>query len=357
MKLFKTFIVSVLVLLTAFSTCICAFAADETIPSTEIKTTEVFRLYNWRSGEHFYTSDVDEKNYLFEIGWNFEQSWFTVEKSDVPVYRLYNSNAGDHLYTINYDEVEFLVDEGWKFEGIAFYSASFDSENEEESKVLPMYRQYNPNATTGTHNYTPDESEHKYLISVGWRGEGVAFYILSVSDAAGEVSPANIYAGLSSAESMRINMVISASQGEERAAYVKALSVLINRGFDLRRAYEWSYGIQYQTMTVDPSPGCAYFANYGFDTYNGNCYVYASTFYYMAKLLDYDAHFVVGYVLSGGSRNQNHGWVEIDMNGKTYVFDSEFENSMARRGYQRNGYMFTYGTKGTWRYVDYYRVN
>lgn len=357
MKLFKTFIVSVLVLITAFSTCICAFAAEETIPSTEINTTEVYRLYNWRSGEHFYTSDVEEKDYLFQIGWNFEQSWFTVDKSDVPVYRLYNPNAGDHLYTIDYNEVKFLVEEGWIYEGIAFYSALFDSENEGESELLPMYREYNPNAVTGTHNYTPYESEHKNLISVGWKGEGVAFYILSVSDIAGEISPANIYAGLSAEESMRINMIISASYGEERAAYVKALSVLIKRGFDLRNAYEWSYGIQYQTMTVDPSPGCSYFANYGFDNYKGNCYVYASTFYYMAKLLSYDAHFVVGYVLSGGSRKQNHGWVEIDMNGKTYVFDSEFESSMARRGYQRNGYMFTYGTKGTWRYVDYYRVN
>lgn len=357
MKLFKTFIVSVLVLLTAFSTCICAFAAEETTPSTEINTTEVYRLYNWRSGEHFYTADVEEKDYLFQIGWNFEQSWFTVDKSDVPVYRLYNPNAGDHLYTIDYNEVKFLVDEGWICEGIAFYSALFVSENEGESELLPLYREYNPNAIAGAHNYTPYESEHKGLISVGWKGEGVAFYILSVSDKGGETSPANIYAGLSAEESMRINMIISASYGEERAAYVKALSVLIKRGFDLRQAYEWSYGIQYQTMTVDPSPGCAYFANYGFDNYRGNCYVYASTFYYMAKLLSYDAHFVVGYVLTSGSGRQNHGWVEIDMNGKTYVFDSEFESSMARRGYQRNGYMFTYGTKGTWQYVDYYRVN
>ena len=38
-------------------------------------------------------------------------------------------------------------------------------------------------------------------------------------------------------------------------------------------------------------------------------------------------------------------WVEIKINGTTYVFDPDFTNETGR-----NGYMITYGQSGTWRY-------
>ena len=78
----------------------------------------------------------------------------------------------------------------------------------------------------------------------------------------------------------------------------------------------------------------------------------AATFYYMAKTLGYDAHQMAGYVpLSSGGMGV-HSWVEIDMNGTTYVFDPDFTNETGR-----NGYQITYGTSGTWVYSSYYRMN
>ncbi len=54
----------------------------------------------------------------------------------------------------------------------------------------------------------------------------------------------------------------------------------------------------------------------------GNCFGYAATFCLLARELGYDAHTVVGWL--GGNR-QPHGWVEIVLDGKTYLYDAELE--------------------------------
>lgn len=41
-----------------------------------------------------------------------------------------------------------------------------------------MYRLYNPNARSGSHNYTTNGSERDWLVSLGWRDEGLAWYAL-----------------------------------------------------------------------------------------------------------------------------------------------------------------------------------
>ena len=42
-------------------------------------------------------------------------------------------------------------------------------------------RQFNPNAVTGTHNYTPSKAENDYLASIGWRAEGIGWYGVKTS--------------------------------------------------------------------------------------------------------------------------------------------------------------------------------
>lgn len=129
----------------------------------------MYRLYNPNSGEHFYTADGNEKNYLDAIGWNYEgESWTAPSYSATPVYRLYNPVAGDHHYTINYAEVVNLTSLGWSFEGVGWYSS--DSAN------IALYRLYNPNAVTGTHHYTANYGEAMYLQNIGWSFEGVGWY-------------------------------------------------------------------------------------------------------------------------------------------------------------------------------------
>ena len=37
-----------------------------------VKPIELHRLYNPNSSEHFYTGNVEEKDHLIEVGWNYE---------------------------------------------------------------------------------------------------------------------------------------------------------------------------------------------------------------------------------------------------------------------------------------------
>ena len=135
----------------------------------------------------------------------------------------------------------------------------------------------------------------------------------------------------------------------------KAKSVLDTIGWDLRAAYNWSaHALPYYTLgpeVTGNSVHSEWYANFGFDNHKGNCYVMAATFQKMAKLLGYDAHLVEGYIRTYNGRGR-HGWVEIDMNGTTYVFDPNFEYG----GYG-NGYQINYGMSGTFEYIDYARVD
>ena len=152
----------------------------------EDETVTMYRVYNPNSGEHIYTSDVNEKDVLVEIGWSDEgAAWEAPALSETPVYRLYNHNSGEHHYTKDWNEAfalftihsgnntdEDIKNEGWDYEGIGWYSAG-------ESDT-PLYRLYNPNATgeeeAGSHHYTKDLAERDTLVSLGWRAEGIGWY-------------------------------------------------------------------------------------------------------------------------------------------------------------------------------------
>ena len=130
----------------------------------------MLRLYNPNTGEHFYTGNEKEKDFLVTAGWTFEGGGFyALTKSDKPVYRLYNPIAGDHHYTGSAKERDYLITGGWKYEGIAWYASNAQD-------GVKMYRLYNPNAETGTHHFTTSEKEKENLEKLGWKYEGIAFY-------------------------------------------------------------------------------------------------------------------------------------------------------------------------------------
>ena len=149
-----------------------------------------------------------------------------------------------------------------------------------------------------------------------------------------------------------INGYVVAPNGVYNEAYQGAYNVLNQVGWNLRAAYNWSANLPYVNYSNDPSPGSKNFAIHGFKTKTGDCYVMAGTFYYMAKLLGYDAHQIAGYVPLRSGNMGVHSWVEIDINGSTYVFDPDFTHESGR-----NGYQISYGMSGTWRYSNYYRMN
>lgn len=60
-----------------------------------------------------------------------------------------------------------------------------------------------------------------------------------------------------------------------------------------------------------------------FRTRYGNCFSFSAAFCLLARQLGLPAYTVVGKL---GTRNvQDHGWVEIPLDGKTYLFDTELE--------------------------------
>ncbi len=135
--------------------------------------------------------------------------------------------------------------------------------------------------------------------------------------------------------------------------YPQAEAVLDQVGWDLRAAFNWSASLPYYghgkaDMPENPSPGTEWFANFGFTNRKGNCYVMAATFYEMAVCLGYQPRQMSGKVPLRRGGWGPHSWVEIDINGATYVFDPDFTY-----GTGRNGYMISYGQTGTWQYADY----
>ncbi len=132
---------------------------------------QMMRLYNPYTGEHLYTSSVEEKLYLVSLGWNDEgDAWVAPSTSSTPVYRLYNPyvEGGDHFYTADVAEYESLKAAGWSGEGVAWLS--------DDAHGVEIYRAYNPFATSGTHHYTSNAGEVASLVECGWTGEGTAWY-------------------------------------------------------------------------------------------------------------------------------------------------------------------------------------
>ena len=79
----------------------------------------------------------------------------------------------------------------------------------------------------------------------------------------------------------------------------------------------------------------------------GNCYSYASVFWYLSRWIGYDAKIYSGTV---GSNRAPHSWVEINFDGKDYIFDTELEMAYHRKGrYEIN--LYKYIDVDNWRYV------
>lgn len=84
-----------------------------------------------------------------------------------------------------------------------------------------------------------------------------------------------------------------------------------------------------------------------FQTRLGNCYSYAAVFYFLARQLGYQATAVSGKV---GTNRSPHGWVEIDFDGVTNIFDPELEMSYRAKGvYYYDFYMMPY-SRAPWPY-------
>ncbi len=134
----------------------------------------------------------------------------------------------------------------------------------------------------------------------------------------------------------------------------------------LRKAFEWCYMNIENVGDIKSGKSDSWYAQYGFRKHRGDCNVYASTFYYMARALGYSSRntkLMKGYILSAYDSNGkpvygSHAWVTIKIDGKTKVFDpnfayvyhnpegAQYENSSSAR----SGFKMTYGKTGMYSY-------
>ena len=124
----------------------------------------------------------------------------------------------------------------------------------------------------------------------------------------------------------------------------KAIARLEKQGKSLRAAYDWAVAIPYRV--TDTNRNAPWYADYGFTNSTGNCYVKAAVFAYMARELGYKADVISGGVPLRRGGIGPHGWVEIVVDGSTYICDPDFQSETGR-----NGYMIHYGQSGTWKYI------
>ncbi len=131
----------------------------------------VYRFYIPQTHEHFWTTDLGERDNMIAAGYQYEGvAWYSsTDTSKAPVYRLYAPSIQQHLYTADLSEKNNLVASGgWNYEGISQYVTTI-------TNSTPIYRLYAP--SLGVHLLTVDSNERQQLLSSGhWNDEGIAWY-------------------------------------------------------------------------------------------------------------------------------------------------------------------------------------
>lgn len=135
---------------------------------------------------------------------------------------------------------------------------------------------------------------------------------------------------------------------KKKTRYDNAIDVILrSAGRDLYSCYRWVVtNLRYQTLPIPMDPPAGYtreqgYAIYAVENRRGNCYCYAAAFAGAAKALGYDARLIEGRVGMAAGGTGPHGWVEIVVNGTTYVCDPDGEAEL-----KMNFYMVTYGSAG-----------
>lgn len=149
-----------------------------------VKPDVVYRFWNQIEGNHFYT--INKTEWLDVIKrypsiWKYEglayQASSTQGASEVPLYRFWNLQSGQHFYTANSGEKDWLIatyPHIWQYEGIAYYILPLESTAPSQT----IYRFWRPDKNH--HFYTGSSVERDWIIATYpniWTYEGEAFKV------------------------------------------------------------------------------------------------------------------------------------------------------------------------------------
>ncbi len=126
------------------------------------------------------------------------------------------------------------------------------------------------------------------------------------------------------------------NEGMTKEEKLRALYIYTRDSFTYRRRPPYEFGVLdfMQTDALDM-----------LTTGYGNCYSYASVFWYLSRWTGYDSRIISGTV---GQRKSPHSWVEITFDGKSYIFDTELEMAYRKKGEYINMYKWT---GSGWNYI------
>ena len=301
------------------------------VASSAESSAPAYRLYNPNSGEHFYTLSKQERNGLAGVGWHYEGIGWMAPRSGNQVFRLYNSNAGDHHYTESEHERDMLVSAGWTYEGVCWSSAPAGDE------AQPLYRQYNPNAQAGSHNFTLSREENDGLVKAGWKAEGTAWRgYLVPQDYQDDMKP---WEPKISGDYW-LDTKLEAILADHTTLWSCYLYVA---DFSYAQGNEFSGNPRYLPDSLTKA--------YALEMINngmGNCYRYSALFCWLARALGYDARVVSGWVPSSSRGRAPHGWVEINQDGGTYVYDPDMYHAVRYRNWYKVTYQDAPVDYGAW---------
>ncbi|MEE3334141.1 MAG: transglutaminase domain-containing protein [Ruminococcus sp.] len=167
-------------------------------------------------------------------------------------------------------------------------------------------------------------------LKLGWVKIGKDYYYFRESGAVGTMGKMlrNIIAGTAdtgyyyvSKSGRRINdstLSLAVKLVAERASQAKSPEAKLKKCFKFLKKY---YPYKRRYGLPDAGNISEKYASYMFKHRKGNCYCFASSFALIAKSLGFDTRINIGDITTPGGGPSPHGWAEVKIKGKWYLFD------------------------------------
>jgi hypothetical protein len=147
----------------------------------------VFRFFDTKTGDHFYTTSVVEKASILATIPNFTYEgvgWAVPDKGidTIDVFRFFDTKTGQHFFTTSAGERDTIVKTlpSYHYEGVAFQA--YANEGAPGSITLDRFL----NTETGLHHFAANQAETNAIkagqAGTGWVYEGHGFTVAAPTD-------------------------------------------------------------------------------------------------------------------------------------------------------------------------------
>ena len=132
----------------------------------------LYRVYNWRTGDHLYSINYDEtQDALWSYGYGTYEGyigrcWGSQQPGTTPLYRLVSGSH--HFYTVDWNEMQSVQSIGYSYEGVACYVYA-----QPQGGMCPLHRIL----IGANHFYTTSSSERDAAVANGGSDEGQVGFI------------------------------------------------------------------------------------------------------------------------------------------------------------------------------------